>query len=120
MITAKQPSMLILGTILKFIAALAVLVLGLLLAPLPGRSQEAPPASPQTAGSLTPAQAQQAPEVLKDDKKRAQLNQTLQTIAKASPSDSAAVPAAPSSVPSGDNLGVQLVVQVSNWIGELS
>ena len=108
------------GTILKFIAALAVLVLGLLLAPLPGRSQEAPPAAPQTAGSLTSAQAQQALEVLQDDKKRAQLIQTLQTIAKASPSDSAAAPAAPSSVPSGDNLGVQLVVQVSNWIGELS
>lgn len=92
------------------------LSLSLVLAPVPGKSQDAPPAPPQAASALTPAQAQQALEVLKDDKKRTQLIGTLQAIAKAPPSDAAAVPADASS----DNLAMQLLVQVSNWVGDLS
>ena len=99
-------------------AALALVIgLSLVLAPLSGRSQEAAP--PQARSSLTPAQAQQALEVLQDDKKRTQLIDTLQAIAKASP-DSTARPAGSSPESSNDNLGVQLLVQVSNWVGDLS
>jgi small-conductance mechanosensitive channel len=100
----------------KAALALVVCLLGLVLAPLPGRSQEP---APQARSSLTPAQAQQALEVLQDDKKRTQLIDTLQAIAKASP-DSAAAPASSSPESSNDNLGVQLLVQVSNWVGDLS
>jgi small-conductance mechanosensitive channel len=90
------------------------LVLVTLLAAGTGRGQQLQPdAGSQAAGQLTPEQAQQALGVLQDDAKRAQLIQTLRTIAKASPP--------PSSQTGGSgNLGVQLLVQLSNWFGELS
>ena len=78
----------------------------------PVQAAEAPSASD---ASVTPAQAQQALEVLQDEKKRAALIETLQTIAKAAPPASA--PASTSTLslkPTG--LGAQLLVQLSDWV----
>jgi small-conductance mechanosensitive channel len=96
-----------------------LVALACLLAADPARSQDAHGSSPQPASAAsTPAQAQQTLDILQDDTKRAQLIQTLQTIAKAS-QPAASTPAAPSPVPA-DNLGVQLLVQVSDWFGDVS
>jgi moderate conductance mechanosensitive channel len=95
-----------------------LVALAFLLVAHPARSQDAHGAPPQPTPAATPTQAQQALDILQDDRKRAQLIQTLQTIAKASP-PAASTPAAPSPVPA-DNLGVQLLVQVSDWFGDVS
>jgi small-conductance mechanosensitive channel len=95
-----------------------LVALAFLLVAHPARSQNAHGSPPQPTPAATPAQAQQALDILQDDRKRAQLIQTLQTIAKASP-PAASTPAAPSPVPA-DNLGVQLLVQVSDWFGDVS
>lgn len=113
---------------LTSILRLIVLVLAIICGPQPGNSQDGqatPAARPGTAAvSLTPAQAQQALEVLQDDKKRAQFIQTLQAIAQAVPPPSAAagLPSAqqPSASLPADNLGVQLLKQASDWLGEVS
>src|SRR5438132_6841493 len=94
-----------------------LVALAFLLVTVPARSQDAHGPTPQPAQAVTPAQAQQALDVLQDDRKRAQLIQTLQTIAKASSATS--TPAAPSPIPA-DNLGVQLLAQVSDWFGDVS
>jgi small-conductance mechanosensitive channel len=93
----------------------------------PGRSQEAqsaPQARPNAeASSLTPEQAKKALEILQDDKKRAELIETLRVIGKASPSS--ADPGGPGAkepaqaIPA-DNLGLQLLMQASDWLGEVS
>lgn len=75
-------------------------------------------AQDNAAATLTPAQAQQALEVLRDDGKRTQLIETLRTIAKASPAPAEAA-AAPVPLPA-DSLGAQLLAQVSNWFGNVS
>jgi len=94
-----------------------VLILFALLAVQPAQSQESRDAAPRPAPSVTAAEAQQALEVLQDDAKRKELIQTLQTVAKTS---SPAATPEPASVVSADNLGVQVMVQVSNWFGEVS
>src|SRR5262249_47341434 len=81
----------------------------------PAQSQEAGDAAARPAPSVTAAGAQHAIEVLQDDAKRKELTQTRQTIGKTPP----AAPA-PAPVVSADNLGVQVMVQVSNWFGEVS
>jgi small-conductance mechanosensitive channel len=96
-------------TTLRFI----VIALACLLAFQPARAQDVG-APPHSASAVTPAQAQQTLEVLQDDNKRAQFVQTLQTIAKASQ------PATSTSPAPADNLGVQLLVQVSDWFGDVS
>src|SRR5262245_35306526 len=73
-------------------------------------SQASRDAAPRPAPSVTAAEAQQAMEVLQDDAKRSQLIQTLQTIAKTSSPQATPAPGA-----SADNLGVQIMMQVSNW-----
>ncbi len=78
----------------------------------PGRS--AGPACPPAA-TVTPEQARQAIDLLQDDAKRAQFVQTLQTIANASSTAAPAKTALPA-----DNLGVQLLAQVSDWFGQVS
>ncbi|HVX75978.1 MAG TPA: mechanosensitive ion channel domain-containing protein [Bradyrhizobium sp.] len=106
-----------------------------LLAIFPARSQDVH-GSPSPAPAITAAQAQQTLDILQDDHKRAALIQTLQTIARAAPSSPQ--PAAPqgSVAPQGspapqssaaassaglaDNLGVQLLSEVSDWFGEVS
>src|ERR1051325_11369326 len=91
--------------------------MAMLLAPQPGSSQERHDTAAQPAPALTRTQAQQALDVLRDDGKRARLVQTLQTIATAS--SSAPAPAAPQRPPAADNLGVQLLVEVSDWLGDV-
>ncbi len=79
----------------------------------PVHASEAPSAS---TASVTQAQAQQALEVLQDEKKRAALIGTLQTIAKAAPSASA--PASTSPLPpEPTGLGAQILEQLSDGIG---
>src|SRR3954447_14364826 len=95
---------------------LPLLALTFLLLSQPARSQdEHVPQAP----AVTPAQAQQALEILQDDNKRGQLVQTLRTVAKASPA-ATSTPDAASQAASADNLGVQLLVQVSDWFGDVS
>jgi hypothetical protein len=87
------------------------------LAVQPAWPQESRNTSARTEPAVTAAQAQQALEVLQDDGKRNELIQTLQTIAKTSSSTAAQTPAGAAAA---DNLGVQIMVQVSNWFGEVS
>jgi small-conductance mechanosensitive channel len=98
------------------ISTLALIIFALLTVQ-PARSQESGNAAPRPAPSVTAAEARQALEVLQDDAKRKELIQTLQTVAKTS-SPAATPESAP--VVSADNLGVQVMVQVSNWFGEVS
>ena len=95
-----------------------MVALAYLLMVQPARSQDAHGSPPQPALTATAAQARETLDVLQDDHKRAQLIQTLQTIAKAS-QPAASTPAAPSPA-QADNLGVQLLVQVSDWFGDVS
>ena len=103
------------------ITTLALIIIVAFLAVQPAWSQETPQVSRDAAArpepSVTAAQAQRALEVLQDDNKRKDLIQTLQTIAR-TPSPQA-LPAASPAV-SADNLGVQVMVEVSNWFGEVS
>ncbi len=102
-------------------AALSIVVVLLIVAltPSPGLSQEQPATPPHPANSLSPEQARQAVDVLQDENKRTQLIKTLQAIAKASQQQLATKPAG-TAAQSANSLGVQLLVQVSDWLGELS
>jgi small-conductance mechanosensitive channel len=106
--------------ILTSILRLLVLVLAVVWGPQPGQSQEgqaAPRSRPGAAAvSLTPAQAQQVLEVLQNDEKRAQLIQTLQALGQVAPPGTEQ----PSQPLPADNLGVQLLKQASDWLGEVS
>jgi hypothetical protein len=80
----------------------------------PGAAPAAPVAG--NADVLTPDQAKRALETLQDDKKRAQMIDTLHAIAKASPQAQAAAPAAEpqSAIPlTEDSLGAQVLLTVS-------
>jgi moderate conductance mechanosensitive channel len=102
----------------KPLVFLSTLLLAILLVRTepPVRAGEAPSAS---TASVTPAQAQQALEVLQDQKKRAALIEVLQTIAKAAPSASA--PASTSPLPlKPTSLGAQILVQLSDAITRLA
>jgi small-conductance mechanosensitive channel len=92
--------------------------LSVLVTAQPAWSQATRDAPARPAPSVSATEAQHALEVLQDDAKRGQLIQTLQTIAK-TPS-SGAPPAASSQVLPADNLGVQVMMQVSNWFGDVS
>ncbi len=87
--------------------------------------------SANQADALTPEQARRALETLQDDKKRAQMIDTLRAIAKAAPppqtADAQALPAAaPAPAPksplplTADSLGAQLLLTVSEQIGDVS
>src|SRR5580692_252428 len=82
----------------------------------PIQASEAPSAS---TASVTLAQAQQALEVLQDEKKRAALIETLQTIAKAAPSASASASTSPRPL-EPTSLGAQILVQLSDGITRLA
>ena len=87
----------------------------------PGAAPAAPHAG--NADVLTPDQAKRALETLQDDKKRAQMIDTLRAIAKASPQAQAAAPAAEpqSAIPlTEDSLGAQVLLTVSEQVGEIS
>jgi moderate conductance mechanosensitive channel len=107
----------------KYLRSITIALTCLLLLISPARSQmmipnaSPPPPPPPTAA----AQAQATLDILQDDQKRAQLIQTLQTIAKASSSGAPAQPADSASSPAfSDNLGVQLLAEVSDWFGDVS
>lgn len=120
------------NTYVRFLTiALALLSLTALSLTAPARAQMPlmlPSASPAPEPPPPPTAAQQAQstlDILQDDQKRAQLIQTLQTIAKAAPPSSSAAataqPAAAASSPAfADNLGVQLLAEVSDWFGDVS
>ncbi|WP_158816662.1 mechanosensitive ion channel domain-containing protein [Methylocapsa sp. S129] len=83
-----------------------------------------PADTPAGSSSLTPAEAERALNVLGDADKRAQLIETLQTVAKASSPIAPAkpvqhAPAAPLSL-KPDSLGAQLVVQATGWAEDFS
>ena len=91
------------------------------LSPRPGAAPAAPAAD--NADVLTPDQAKRALETLQDDKKRAQMIDTLRAIANASPQAQAAPPAPEpqSAIPlTADSLGAQLLLTVSEQVGEIS
>jgi small-conductance mechanosensitive channel len=72
---------------------------------------------------LTPDQAKRALDTLQDDKKRAQMIDTLRAIANASPQAQAAPPAPEKQSPiplTADSLGAQLLLMVSEQVGEIS
>src|SRR3984893_7925503 len=99
-------------TNLRFI----LIVLALLLVAHPANALDANGSSPRPA--TTPAQAQQTLAIPQDDEKRPPQHQPLRTAARAcQPIPS--TPTASSPVPA-DNLGVQLLVQVSDWFGDVS
>src|SRR5580704_2182716 len=101
--------------LIVFLSTLLVVILLVRTEP-PVQARETPSAS---TASVTQAQAQQALEVLQDEKKRAALIETLQTIAKAAPSASA--PASSSPLPlEPTSLGAQILVQLSDGITRLA
>jgi moderate conductance mechanosensitive channel len=72
---------------------------------------------------LTPDQAKRALDTLQDDKKRAQMIDTLRAIANAAPQAQAAPPAPEQQSPiplTADSLGAQLLLMVSEQVGEIS
>jgi moderate conductance mechanosensitive channel len=102
----------------KLTVLLSTLLLAILLVQTEPTVQASEAPSASTA-SVTQAQAQQALEVLQDEKKRAALIETLQTIAKAAPSASA--PASTSPLPlEPTSLGAQILVQLSDGIARLA
>jgi moderate conductance mechanosensitive channel len=86
-------------------------------------ANDALPAAANKPDALTPDQARRALDTLQDDQKRAQMIETLRTIANASPQAQAA-PSAPekqSAIPlTADSLGAQLLVAVSDQVREIS
>ena len=86
------------------------------------------PAAPaaNNADALTPDQAKRALDTLQDDKKRAQMIDTLRAIAQASPQAqiSPQAPPAPEPKPAipltADSLGAQLLLTLSEQVGEIS
>jgi len=74
---------------------------------------------------LTPEQARRALETLQDDNKRAQMIETLRAIANASRAQAAPPPpesqAPPHGIPlTADSLGTQLLLTISEEVGEIS
>ena len=89
----------------------------------PARRCRRLPLPPITPTSLTPDQAKRALETLSDDKKRAQVIETLRAIANASQQTQAAAPAPEpkSAIPlTADSLGAQLLLTVSEQVREIS
>ncbi|MBR1222581.1 mechanosensitive ion channel [Bradyrhizobium sp. U87765 SZCCT0131] len=106
------------------------LVLAVLLLAVPLAASAQPATKPPTATvpPVTADQARRALETLQDDAKRAQLIDTLRAVANASPTQ--ATPATPAPPPaetpaatpqlSADGLGAQLLLSVSEQLGDLS
>ena len=87
-----------------------------------GAASEPPPRHAANADLLTPDQAKRALDTLQDDTKRAQMIDTLRAIANASPPRTAPpAPEAQSTIPlAADSLGAQLLLTVSEQVGEIS
>lgn len=97
-------------------ALLATLFLAI--SSLSGARAETP--ATNSAAALSPEEAKRALETLQDDKKRAQMIDTLRTIANAS-GPQAPAPEQKSPIPlAADGLGAQLLLTVSEEIGAIS
>ena len=84
-------------------------------------ASNAPSATANKPDVLTPDQARQALDTLQDDQKRTQMIETLRAIANASPPAQPAPPPRQSAIPlTADSLGAQLLVTVSDQIGDIS
>jgi small-conductance mechanosensitive channel len=86
-------------------------------------SAEAPRPAPNNAAAVSGEEARRALETLQDDRKRAQMIDTLRAIANASGPQQPATPATEPKSPiplSADGLGAQLLLTVSEEIGEIS
>ncbi|WBL76812.1 mechanosensitive ion channel [Bradyrhizobium xenonodulans] len=86
-------------------------------------SARAEPPAASSAAALSPEDARRALETLQDDKKRAQMIDTLRAIANVSGPQQPAPPAPEQKSPiplSADGLGAQLLLTVSEEIGEIS
>src|ERR1700687_6455847 len=91
--------------------------------PQTGPAPKAAASATNNANVLTPDQAKRALDTLQDDTKRAQMIDTLRAIANASPPAQVAPPApeAEAAIPlTADSLGAQLLLTVSEQVGELS
>jgi small-conductance mechanosensitive channel len=73
--------------------------------------------APAATNALTPEQASRALQTLQDDTKRAQMIDTLRAIAQAAPPAAEPKPAIPLAA---DSLGAQLLLTISEQIGETS
>jgi moderate conductance mechanosensitive channel len=86
-----------------------------------GAAPEATASATSNANVLTPDQAKRALDTLQDDTKRAQMIDTLRAIANASPQAPAPPPASETAIPlAADSLGAQLLLTVSEQVGEVS
>jgi moderate conductance mechanosensitive channel len=86
-----------------------------------GAAPEAATSAANNADMLTPDQAQRALDTLQDDKKRAQIIDTLRAIAKASPQATPAAPEPQAAIPlTADSLGAQLLLTVSEQVSDVS
>jgi small-conductance mechanosensitive channel len=104
----------------KFVAALIVALLIAFSAFPAARAEPQVPAANGTA-ALSPEQAKRALDTLQDDQKRAQMIDTLRTIANASNPPQAAPGEPKSPIPlTADGLGAQLLLTVSEQIGDIS
>lgn len=109
----------------KFLPLL-LLVCALFSGPALAQTKTAPDAvAPATnnANALTSDQARRALDTLQDDKKRVQMIDTLRAIANAAPSPQAAAPspeAKPAMPLTADSLGAQLLLSISEQVGEVS
>lgn len=86
-------------------------------------SAETPRPATNNAAALSPDEARRALETLQDDKKRTQMIDTLRVIANASGQQQPAPPAPEQKSPiplSADGLGAQLLLTVSEQIGDIS
>jgi small-conductance mechanosensitive channel len=114
-----------------------VLASALMAFPAFAQNNPAPQAAPQAtsnANTLTPDQAKRALETLQDDAKRTQMIDTLRAIANASPTNASpanvspgnVAPPAPAAAPespiplTADSLGAQLLLTVSEQVGDIS
>jgi small-conductance mechanosensitive channel len=96
-----------------------LLACALFASPALAGSSAAPPAAAPNASALTPEQAKRALDTLQDDGRRAQMIDTLRAIANAQPQQQA--PEKKSPIPlTADSLGAQLLLKVSEQVGEIS
>jgi moderate conductance mechanosensitive channel len=103
-----------------------LLACALLIVPAAAQTVAAPDAATSTASTsntnvLTPDQAKRALDTLQDDTKRAQMIDTLRAIANAAPQPQAVPPEPKPAIPlEADSLGAQLLLTVSEQVGEVS
>lgn len=96
---------------------LPLIALACLLLAAPASAQTVTAPAPVAANALTPEQASRALETLQDDARRAQMIDTLRAIATAAPAPPETKPAIPLAA---DSLGAQLLLTISEQIGETS